>query len=314
MSTIDAPAAPLRLYRQPSAEPDFCCFDERHWEFAPELPDQARLDAFSEALTARLCRGMRVLQLGGRDTLLALLAARLEAEVWCVEPRPLVADATRRAANEAGLGRRLHVVAADPGIFLPPEPADLLVCATPEPALLRSFLVPALRSLDGRHRRRFGRPLPEVLPGRSVLAIEPVAHCFGGRRCRVGLPECQDPELVYPETRSLGSPEVYQRVDYAAPLPAAIRWQGDLHLARKGTFNAVRLLTRHTFARWPGAADGLSFRGRDLIVPLSTPVEVCRGQALRVSLAYRPGGPLSALCGSLFVEDLAECSSLPTAA
>ncbi len=259
------------------------------------LTDQARMDAFREAIALAVSPGSRVLELGGGTAILSFFAAQHAAKVWCVEKNPeLVHEARRILAMNPG-NERVEVVEADAFDYLPPEPVDTVICEMLHVGMLREKQIPVIESFKRRYREKFGEPLPRFVPEAFIQAIQPVHQSFDFDGYYAPVPLFQPPVATQPRTTNLAAPAVYQSACYEESLPVDCAWQGEITIEQGGLLNAMRFITKNVIAINEAAQYTVDWFSQYLVVPLAAPVEVEAGQRIAVCFAYRAGDPISAL-------------------
>ncbi len=159
------------------------------WHF-PMLGDQARNEAYQQALERHVTPGMHVVDIGAGSGLLAMMAARAgAAKVTAVELNPALAEVARQIIADNGLGDRIEVlnrVSLDlkTGQDLPE--ADLVVSEVLDAGLLGEGVLPTLRHAAHQLLKTGGRMIPSgatvygqivELPG--LRAVNPVGTVAG---------------------------------------------------------------------------------------------------------------------------------------
>lgn len=259
------------------------------------LTDQARMNAFREAIAFSVPSGARVLELGGGTAVLSFFAAQRATRVWCVEKNPeLVREARRILALNPG-GERVEMIEADAFDYLPPEPVDAVICEMLHVGMLREKQIPVIESFKRRYREKFGEPLPRFVPEAFIHAVQPVQQSFDFDGYYAPTAFFQLPYSEQPRTMELATPAVYQLGCYSESLPADCSWQGEIALERSGRLNALRFITKNVIAVNEVAQRTIDWFSQYLIVPLIEPLEVETGQRVMISFAYRPGDRIAAL-------------------
>lgn len=259
------------------------------------LTDQARMDAFREAIALAVPPGSRVLELGGGTAVLSFFAAQHAAKVWCVEKNPeLVREARRILALNPG-GERVEMIEADAFDYLPPEPVDVVICEMLHVGMLREKQIPVIESFKRRYLEKFGEPLPRFVPEAFIQAVQPVQQSFDFDGYYAPTPFFQTPVAEQPRTIDLAAPAVYQLACYGESLPADCSWQGEITVERSGQLNALRFITKNVIAIDEAAQYTVDWFSQYLIVPLAEPLAVETGQRVTVCFAYRPGDQIAAL-------------------
>lgn len=259
------------------------------------LTDQARMDAFRDALAIAVPPGSRVLELGGGTAVLSFFAAQRAAKVWCVEKSPEMAQEARRILSLNPGGKRVEIIEADAFDYLPPEPVDVVICEMLHVGMLREKQIPVIESFKRRYLEKFGKPLPRFVPEAFIQAVQPVQQSFDFDGYYAPTPFFQDPAAEQPRTVELAAPAIYQLACYGESLPADCSWQGEITLEQSGRLNALRFITKNVIAIDEAAQRTVDWFSQYLIVPLAEPLEVAADQQVAVSFAYRPGDRIAAL-------------------
>jgi predicted RNA methylase len=259
------------------------------------LADQARMDAFQEAITLVVPPNSKVLELGGGTGVLSFFAAQHAAKVWCVEMDPdLVREARRILALNIG-GERVEVIEANAVDYLPPEPVDVVICEMLHVGMLREKQIPIIESFKRRYLEKFGGVLPRFVPEGFIQAVQPVQQSFNFDGYYAPTPLFQQPTTQQPRTKELGNPVIYQIACYGETLPTNCSWQGTIAIAQRGQLNALRFITKNLIAIDETKQCTIDWFSQYLVVPLPEPLNVETGQQATVSFAYQPGDPISAL-------------------
>lgn len=259
------------------------------------LTDQARMDAFREAIALAVPPGSRVLELGGGTAALSFFAAQRAAKVWCVEKNPEMVHEARRILTLNPGGERVEVIEADAFDYLPPEPVEAVICEMLHVGMLREKQIPVIESFKRRYREKFGEPLPRFVPEAFIQAVQPVQQSFDFDGYYAPTAFFQLPFSEQPRTVDLAAPAVYQLACYSEPLPADCSWEGEIALERGGRLNALRFITKNVIAVDEAARHTVDWFSQYLIVPLDEPLEVEAGQRVAIRFAYRPGDRIAAL-------------------
>jgi predicted RNA methylase len=269
------------------------------------LRDQARMDAFREAIALLVPMGGRVLELGGGTGVLSYFAAQRADKVWCVERNPALVRAARRFLAQNTRGDRVEVVQADALTFLPPEPVDAVICEMLHTALVREKQLEVLQSFRERYVEKFGLPLPAFIPEATLLGVQPVEQDFSFSGYVAPVPFFQ-PAGPHAGTQPLADAGIYARISYAEPLPAEFHWEETLTINRDGVLNALCFLTKNFVAFLLAEGGAVEWMMHHLVLPLAQPIEVVAGDRVSVRLAYRAGCPLEDLQESLTVADVSQ--------
>jgi protein arginine N-methyltransferase 1 len=269
-------------------------FIPAHYHFNM-LNDERRTGAFEEALGRVVAPGARVLDLGGGTGVLSFFAARAASRVWCVELNPELAGLARELLAENGAAHRVEVVEADAMTYLPPEQVDLVVCEMLHVTLLVEKQIQVVGAFKERYLQAFGPPLPRLMPEAIVQAVQPLQQSFDFHGYHAPTVHFQDGTVEQPRTLELGEPVVYQTIQLAEPLPDRIAWRGALTVARAGTLNAIRFVTKNLLAILESEGRSIDWLMNYLVVPVESPIAVRAGDTVELAFDYEPGGRLSSL-------------------
>ncbi|MDX8380195.1 MAG: methyltransferase domain-containing protein [Gallionella sp.] len=259
------------------------------------LADPARMDAFQEAINFAVPIGSRVLDLGGGTGVLSFFAAKRAAQVWCVERNPELVHAARRLlARNPGV-ERVEVIQADAFDYMPPEPVDVVICEMLHVGMLREKQVPILASFKQRYLEKFGTPLPRFIPEAFIQAVQPIQQSFDFNGYYAPIPSLQDPSFTHPRTLELATPSIFQQAHYDHSLPTNCDWQGEITLAKSGSLNALRFITKNILTIVEEEQRSIDWFSQYLILPLTEPLRVNATQRLAIRFDYTLGDPISTL-------------------
>jgi protein arginine N-methyltransferase 1 len=268
------------------------------------LLDANRMKNFKDAIDHVVFPGAKVLELGGGTGVLSWFAAAKADKVWCVEFNPeLVAESRRFLALNSN-AHKVEVVHADAFGYLPPEPVDVMICEMIHVAMLREKQVEMVESFKQRYRKRFGAALPVLVPTAVVMAVQPLQQAYEFEGFHAPIIQVQELVKTLPGTVELGQPAVYSILDFTETTAMDIAWNGTVAIERGGTVNALRFITKNILAMVAGRSSPIDWLNRYMVFPLSAPVQVEAGDALRISFQYRAGDFISVLQNALRVEVL----------
>jgi predicted RNA methylase len=256
--------------------------------------DEGRMRSFQRAIGQVVRPEMRVLDLGAGTGALSYFAARRGATVTAVECEPQV-FATAQIALQSSVGAAVRVVHADARDYLPDQPVDVVLCEMLHVGLLRERQIEVIDSFKKRYQAHFGGPLPLFLPAACVQLVQPVEHDFTYFGYTVATPVFQAPVAGHPRTIEVAEPRPFQQFSYADPLPAHCAADLTFVAERPGLVNAVRVMTGNVLS------DTVDWFLNYLVVPLTTPVRVAAGDAIRTRFRYRPGAEIADLAAGLEV-------------
>jgi len=256
-----------------------------------------------EALRATMGAASRVLMLGA-DVETVMVALRRGAQVWCVDRCHETLENCRKQVEPFLEGEKAPVAVHGPNwtpqvhwinarVYLPPAPVDLVAVRPVTSPLMQQFDWQMVQRFKQLYETRYGQ-LPHFFPGQSVLTAEPVLHTFNG--CQQPAPHLESAEVCATSTWSRGSKQVIDIVDLRDPPRDTIRGTVLLRLRVAGPCNAVRFQISHR-------AEGFTWQGDSLVLPLASRMQGSRGDRFEVSLDYTPGGVLQSFAGSARVTE-----------
>jgi len=265
------------------------------------LNDTLRMKGFREAINLVVKPGAKVLELGGGTGVQSFFAAQKAQKVYCVERNPELVSAARSFLAKNINGSKVEVIQADALHYLPPEPVDVVICEMLHTGLLREKQMPVIDSFKKRYWEKFGSPLPVFVPEASIQAIQPIEQNFHFEGFYAPTILFQDPCAIQERSKSLGNPEVFQLLSYAEPFSQTCHWDGEIIIAEDGQLNALRLITKNILAINMLTHSTVDWHTQYIIVPLSTPIAVSKGDHISIRFSYQGGAPLNALSDSLEV-------------
>jgi predicted RNA methylase len=265
------------------------------------LNDTIRMKGFREAINLVVKPGAKVLELGGGTGVQSFFAAQKAQKVYCVERNPELVGAARSFLAKNINGGKVEVIQADALHYLPPEPVDVVICEMLHTGLLREKQMPVIDSFKKRYWEKFGSPLPVFVPEASIQAIQPIEQNFHFEGFYAPTILFQDPCAIQERSKSLGNPEVFQVLSYAEPFSQTCHWDGEIIIAEDGQLNALRLITKNILAINMLTHSTVDWHTQYIIVPLSTPIAVSKGDHISIRFSYQGGAPLNALSDSLEV-------------
>lgn len=265
------------------------------------LNDTLRMKGFREAINLVVKPGAKVLELGGGTGVQSFFAAQKAQKVYCVERNPELVSAARSFLAKNINGGKVEVIQADALHYLPPEPVDVVICEMLHTGLLREKQMPVIDSFKKRYWEKFGSPLPVFVPEASIQAIQPIEQNFHFEGFYAPTILFQDPCAIQERSKSLGNPEVFQLLSYAEPFSQTCHWDGEIIIAEDGQLNALRLITKNILAINMLTHSTVDWHTQYIIVPLSMPIAVSKGDHISIRFSYQGGAPLNALSDSLEV-------------
>lgn len=265
------------------------------------LADDVRMQSFREAIEKLLPIGGTVLELGGGTGALSFFAAQRAKKVWCVERNRELVEFARQTLAKNPNTECIEVIEADAAEYLPPEPVDMVICEMLHTALVREKQVEIINSFKDRYLRKFGPPLPIMVPDTSLLAVQAVNHDFAVNGYYAPVPVFQIPYHQQPLTTALSELKIYETVQYRELLPLYICWNGILVATEDGEVNALRFVTKNLIGIFQDEERWNEWHNNYLVLPIERPLRVEAGDWIDVSLRYRVGAPISDLADSMVV-------------
>ncbi|MEK6736454.1 MAG: methyltransferase domain-containing protein [Pseudomonadota bacterium] len=265
------------------------------------LNDTIRMQGFKEAINLVVKPGAKVLELGGGTGVQSFFAAQKAQKVYCVERNPELVGTARNFLAQNTHGNKVEVIQADALHYMPPEPVDVVICEMLHTGLLREKQMPVIDSFKKRYLEKFGGPLPVFVPEASIQAIQPIEQDFHFEGFYAPTILFQDPCSIQERSKSLGDPEVFQLLSYAEPFNQTCQWDGEIIIAGDGQLNALRLITKNILAINMLTRSTIDWHTQYIILPLSAPFQVSRGDHISIRFNYQGGAPLHALSDTLEV-------------
>lgn len=281
------------------------------------LNQEQRTGAFEEAIAAVVRPGMKVLELGGGTGVQSFFAARAgAAKVYCVERAPHVAAAAAAFLHANGVGDRVQVVNTDANLYLPPEPVDVVICEMLHTAMLREKQMSVIASFKKRYAARFDGPLPIFLPEAAVLAVQPVFTDFSFHGYYAAVPMFIDGERALGRVSPIADRSLYSSFLYGDHYDNELGFDAEVTVRTGGRINSLRFTHKNLLAILESEARSIDWDMHELVLPLTTPLDVAEGETIRVRFRYDAGDSLLALASAIQVVRPGEAlaSTPPTAA
>ncbi len=268
-----------------------------HYHFQM-LSDTERMNAFQTAIEQVVKPGDTVVELGSGTGVLSFFAARLGARVWSVEYNPALMEASRQFIRNNGYADQVRLVQADASTWLPPEPADVVICEMLHSALLREKQVHVITAFRNAHFKRFGT-VPIMIPTATLLGIQPVlqSYDFNGFHAPVSL--FQSPYAANADCVPSLDPVVYKMIDYDKCAVETYHADMSFTFAGNASVNAIRFITKNLLSIDYAKGTTVDWHNQHLVMPLPQTLRMKAGQTLQIRFAYRPGEPLESLGNSL---------------
>ncbi len=200
------------------------------------LMDSNRMQPFKAAIDHVVKPGAKVLELGGGTGVLSWFAAAKAEKVWCVEYNPDLVKESRKLLALNPRGEKVEVVHANAFEYLPPEPVDVMICEMIHVAMLREKQVEMMESFKTRYLKRFGGPLPVMVPTAVLMAVQPLQQEYDFEGFYAPIVQIQELSGNLPGTLEMAKPELYSILDFTQPTSQDIAWEGNfvIELQRHG--------------------------------------------------------------------------------
>ncbi len=275
-----------------------------HYHF-PMLANPVRMLGFKEAIATVVPTGSTVLELGAGTGVMSFFAAQRAARVIAIERLPENVEAARTFLRNNGAGDRVTVIQADAYEFLPTSPVDVVICELLHTALLREHQAEVIARFKDRYLDRFGPPLPRFIPEAIIMAVQPLEQGFDFFGYEVPLPIFADGFSTQREgntAKELAPPQNYAGFEYRNAYPEQFAWSGEFTIGESGVLNALRFVTKNVLAILVDENRTVDWLMQYLVLPLSKPLTVTRGQVVDIGFDYAAGAPIHALTDSFRVE------------
>jgi SAM-dependent methyltransferase len=265
--------------------------------------DHPRTSAFRDGIRAAVQPGDVVLDVGCGTGVLSCFAARAGARhVYAVE-RAEIIELARQVVARNRLGDRVTLIRGDVESVALPEPVDLIVSEwLGHFAVIENMLDSVLVARD-----RWLRPGGRLLPGAVELWIAPMADrflvgslvdCWTRDLYGLDFTPLQQAALGQSAARSVGAqsllaqPQVVHRIDVAASAAGSMRFAGAATFMATHAARLDGVACHFTAELAPGVTldtgpHAPSTHWLQHVLPLP-PVEVQRGDAIRLELGSRP--------------------------
>lgn len=271
-----------------------------HYHFQM-LSDVSRMSAFSAAIEQVVTPDLRVVELGSGTGVMSFLAAKQGARVWAAEYNPALVLASRKFLSENGVSDRVQVFEADAASWLPPEPADLVICEMLHSALLREKQIQVIVAFRNAHQAYFGK-IPRIMPSATLLGVQPVWQNYDFNGYHAPVPLFQSAYVDSEDCCQCGNPVVYKVVDYDnADIET---FEADLlfPFQQDANVNALRFITKSLLTMDLSTGRTIDWHSQYMILPLHQSIQLQAGQAMRVCFRYLPGDSIEALNSAISVE------------
>ncbi len=260
------------------------------------LLDRTRVESYRAAIEAIVRPGDVVVDLGAGSGILSAFAARAGASrVYAVELDRHAAPFVEETIRANDLAKTVELVRADAEEWVPPGPADVVLCEMMETGLMNEDQA---RVMNHVHAAYPGRPraiLPERAVSTAALAWVPDEHW--GVRVRIPHFDRGEPPWTAAPADAPGAPSgprlltsrgTYWDADFRDRVPVRVDAGVDVVAAYAGTANAV-IVETITHLGAGHVAQPSPDHASPLILPLDASMACAPGARFRVRLAYETG-------------------------
>ncbi len=267
------------------------------------LANTERMQAFKSAIESVVRPGHQVLELGGGTGVLSCFAARCGAQVTCVDANPEMIHWAGQLLRQNPGGERVNLVLADAMDYMPEHPVDVVICEMLHSALVREQQLRVLDRFRHLHQQRFGF-LPRFIPDTTLLAVQPVQQNYDFMGYHAAIPLFQHASTEHKDTMGLGDPFIYSVIEYQEP-QSLLQKADIVFLAHAtGTLNALRFITKNLVAIIPEEGRSIDWHCQYLVLPFAEPLQLEKGDRIRLRFHYMAGAEITQLNQSLLVQKL----------
>ncbi|MEN8907218.1 MAG: methyltransferase domain-containing protein [Clostridiales bacterium] len=261
------------------------------------LTDDFRMEAFKNAIKKVVKPNDNVVELGSGTGIMSFLAAKQGANVWAVEFNPTLAAASRKFIKDNELSDRVKVINGDASTWLPPEPADVVICEMLHSALLREKQIQVIEAFRDSHYKRFGK-IPVMIPNATILAVQPVyqKYDFYGYYAPVSLfqsPYHKDDNIFEVD------PQVYKIVDYSESNNDTYDSDIYFNFKKDTSVNAIKFITKSLLSMDFYTGETVDWYSQNLVLPLYETLEIKENQIMNLNFSYNPGDSIEKLNNSI---------------
>ncbi len=271
-----------------------------HYHFQM-LSDTTRMTAFHTAIEQVVTPEQRVVDLGSGTGVMSFFAARQGAHVWAVDYNPALVSASRKFLQENGVDHQVQVFEADATYWLPPEPADIVICEMLHSAMLREKQIQVIAAFRDAHYSRFGR-VPQFLPTATLLGVQPVWQSYDFNGYKTPVPLFQSAYTVQEDCYSCSDPVVYKIIDYDTIQVDTFEGNLSFVIQDNTKINALRFITKNILTADLLKGQTIDWHSQYIILPLHQSLQVQIGERLEVNFSYCPGDPIEALHETIRVD------------
>ena len=284
----------------PQKETELGQFIPLHYHYQM-LADTSRMTAFRTAIEQVILPQHKVVDLGSGTGVMSFYAAKQGAQVWAVEYNPSLACASRKFLKENGLSDQVQVIESDASDWLPPEPADFVICEMLHSALLREKQIQVIAAFRDAHYARFGK-IPKILPSATLLGVQPVMQCYDFNGFTAHVPLFQSPYCTADSCCTCCDPVVYKIVDYDNAHVEIYEADVSFSFQQDTNVNALRFITKNLLTTDLSTGQTIDWHSQYLILPLYRSIQLQARQSMRVRFSYKPGDTIEALTNSINVD------------
>jgi len=264
------------------------------------LANEQRMLPFQQAIERLVPVNANVVELGGGTGVLSYFASKRARKVTMVEKLPHVAAAARHLLHANGVSDKVTVVEADARMYVPDEPADVVICEMLHVALVREKQIETLQHFKAQHEARFGLRIPLIIPEASLLAVQAIFQPYDFHGYYAPVPLFFEAGAMSP-TVEMGPPLVYSTIDYIQDLPESFGVDHVLNIDHAGVVNALRFITKVPVGIFPDELLSVDWYMPYMSLPLASALEVEAGSEVRVTFQYDAGASIESLQSSIQV-------------
>jgi type I protein arginine methyltransferase len=273
-----------------------------HYHFQM-LSDTARMTAFSAAIEQVVTPQHKVVDLGSGTGVMSFFAAKQGARVWAVDYNPALVSASRKFLRENGVSNQVRVFEADATYWLPPEPADVVICEMLHSALLREKQIQVIASFRDAHHLKFGT-IPKFLPTATLLGVQPVWQSYDFNGYNTPVPLFQSAYISSDDCYPCSDPSVYKIVDYDNVQVDTFQSNVSFSFNQDTNVNALRFITKNLLTADLSTSQTIDWHSQHIILPLRQLLQLQAGQTLEISFSYQPGDSIEILNNSISIDIL----------
>ena len=200
---------------------------------------------------------------------------------------------------------------ADANLYLPPEPVDVVICEMLHTAMLREKQMAVIASFKKRYAARFDGPLPIFLPEAAVLAVQAVHTDYSFHGYEAAVPMFIDGERAQSRVSPIAERSLFASFFYADDYRNELAFDALVTVHHSGRINSLRFTHKNLLAIIEAEGRSIDWDMHELVLPLTTPIDVTEGETIQIRFRYDSGDSLLSLAASI---EVARPGTLPSAA